>query len=114
MHRRFLSRRGAAVDPDIVGAVIGCGICRVNAEGDQPTCTGVADLIVDRLSVAAGDVTDSVAVPTGPSRRVPHGPAGVPDFHACALRWRSAPRPRVHAGPFRGRIALVEVDASLF
>jgi len=35
MHRRFLSRRGAAVDPDIVGAVIGCGICRVNAEGDH-------------------------------------------------------------------------------
>jgi hypothetical protein len=63
MHGRFLSRRRAAVDPHIVGAVIGSGICGVDAEGDEPTCTAVTDLIVDGLAIAVGAVTDPVAIP---------------------------------------------------
>src|SRR5258708_39713667 len=63
MHGRFLSRGSAAVDPHIVGAVIGSGICGVDAEGDEPTRTAVADLIVDRLAVAVGAVADPVAIP---------------------------------------------------
>src|SRR4051794_19692588 len=47
MHGRFLSRGSAAVDPHIVGAVIGSGICGVDAQRDKPTCTAVANLVVD-------------------------------------------------------------------
>lgn len=58
MHGRFLGRSSAAVDPHIVGAVIGGGICRVYAEGDEPTCAAAADLIVGGLAIAVGAVTD--------------------------------------------------------
>ena len=34
MHGCLLSRRSTAVDPHIMGAVIGSGICRVDAERD--------------------------------------------------------------------------------
>jgi hypothetical protein len=47
-----------------VSAVIGSGICGVDAERDEPTCTAVADLIVDGLAIAVGDVTDPVAIPS--------------------------------------------------
>ena len=53
MHGRFLSRGSAAVDPYVVGAVIGGGIGRVDAEGDEPTCASVADPIVNGLAIAA-------------------------------------------------------------
>jgi hypothetical protein len=63
MHGRFLRRGGAAVDPYVVGAVIGSGICGIGPEGDEPTCASVADLIVDKLAIAVGAVTDPVAIP---------------------------------------------------
>jgi hypothetical protein len=46
-----------------VGAVIGSGISGVDAEPDEPTCTAVADLIVDELAIAVGAVTHPAAIP---------------------------------------------------
>src|SRR3954451_14690278 len=113
MHRRFLSRRGSAVDPDIVGAVIGCGICRVNAEGDQPTSTGVTNLIVDRLSVAVGDVTDSVAIPPVSHVGYLTGQSACQTFVAARFTGGQPPGPEFTRA-LRRRIALIEVDAGLF
>lgn len=49
--------------PTSWGAVIGSGISGIEADGDEPSCTAVADLIVDRLAIAIGAVADRVTIP---------------------------------------------------
>jgi hypothetical protein len=113
MHGGFLGRGCAAVNADVVRTLIRTWIRRVEGEGDEPTCAHVADLIVDELTIAVGAVTDSVAIPlighighlTGqPARQTFMGPRFPIGETPCPQFTRA----------FRGRVAFVEVDASLF